>query len=62
MGGADERPEFLRQSHDIAAAWDERGARMNVVEEVGHHHFNVIDGLTDPSSKIMACALGDETN
>lgn len=50
--GADERPEFLRQSRLLADAWRPRGSEVNLVVEPGRHHFDVIDGLADPQSAL----------
>lgn len=47
-GGA-ERAEFLRQNALLANIWTGLGAATNVVVEPDRHHYNVIDGLTDPS-------------
>lgn len=51
--GADERPEFLRQSELLAAAWPQ--CRAHVIP--GRHHFDIIDGLTDPASPLCRAAL-----
>jgi thioesterase domain-containing protein len=51
--GADERPAFLEQAEQLARTW---GARR-VVEE-GKHHFDVIDGLTDPDGPMIKALLG----
>ena len=48
--GADERPEFIRQSRILAEMWKGFDTRMTLVEEPGRHHFNVIDGLVDDGS------------
>ncbi|GAA0771134.1 alpha/beta hydrolase [Roseibium denhamense] len=53
--GSDERPEFLRQSQVLAKAWP----TVAFHKEAGKHHFNVIDGLKDPSSELMAALIGD---
>jgi acetyl esterase/lipase len=55
--GADERPEFIRQSKEFTAVWNEKGASVNYVEAPGQHHFDVIDGLADPHSDMIARAL-----
>jgi len=57
--GADERPEFIRQSKEFAAAWSGEGASVDYVEAPGRHHFDVIDGLADPRSDMIALALMD---
>lgn len=50
--GGDERPAFLEQAETLARTW---GARLVVTE--GEHHFNVIDGLTDPNSDMVKSLL-----
>lgn len=57
--GAGERPEFLRQSKEFAAAWAEKGAHTEYVEDKGKHHFDVIEGLAQPGSKLIGRALAD---
>lgn len=47
VGGA-ERPEFIRQSKLLAEKWD----TARFYEDPGKHHFDVIEGLADPSSPI----------
>lgn len=51
--GEDERPAFLDQARWLALAW---GAKH--VIDPGKHHFDVIDGLTDPDSPMMHALLG----
>lgn len=50
--GAAERSEFIRQNLLLAAAWHGLGARISHIEEADRHHFDVIDGLTEPDSMI----------
>lgn len=57
--GADERPEFRRQSALLVQAWSKLGARMRHVEAPGCHHFNVIAPLSDPQSALTRTALGE---
>ncbi len=52
--GGDERPAFLDQAHGLGTAW---GAPVTV--QAGAHHFNVIDGLRDPDSPLVAALLKD---
>lgn len=52
--GAKERPEFLRQSALLAEAWD-----IPLITDPGQHHFNVIDGLKDPTHPLCQTVLGD---
>jgi len=52
VGGA-ERPEFLRQTRDFAAAW------AGSAEEIpGANHFTVLDPLTDPDHPLTLRAAG----
>jgi hypothetical protein len=46
--GGGERPEFIRQSKLLAEKWD----TARFYEDPGKHHFDVIEGLADPSSPI----------
>jgi len=46
--GGGERAEFLRQNALLANIWTGLGAVAEAVVEPDRHHFNVIDGLTDP--------------
>lgn len=50
--GAQERPEFLRQSALIANIWHGLGAHTQLIEAPDRHHFNVIDDLIDPDSAL----------
>jgi arylformamidase len=56
--GADERPEFIRQSRILAEMWKGLDARMTMVKEPGRHHFNVIDGLAEPGHPLTQALLG----
>lgn len=47
VGGA-ERSEFIRQSELIANIWRGLGAATACIIEPDRHHFNVIEGLTEP--------------
>lgn len=51
--GAEERPAFLDQAMWLRDAWEE--ARLHVAP--GRHHFDVIDGLADPESDLVADLL-----
>lgn len=57
--GADERPEFRRQSALLAEAWSRHGVQVRRVEAPGRHHFNVIAPLADADSDLTRTALGD---
>lgn len=50
--GAAERPAFLDQARWLSEAWS---APLTV--EPDRHHFDVIDGLADPDSPLMAALL-----
>ncbi len=52
--GADERPEFLRQSELIANVWTGLGAAARCIREAGRHHYDVIADLSDPDSPMTA--------
>ena len=49
IGGAEESPEFLRQSREIAETWAAAGASTRYEEAPGNH-FTVLDPLADPAS------------
>jgi arylformamidase len=55
--GADERPEFIRQSELLANIWTGLGIETSVQLAAGQHHFNVIDGLADPASPLCSALL-----
>jgi arylformamidase len=55
--GAGERAEFIRQNELLANVWVGLGAKTETVEEPDRHHFNVIDGLTDPSHALTRTLL-----
>jgi acetyl esterase/lipase len=50
--GTAERPAFVAQARALARAWD-----VPVTLDPGRHHFDVIDGLTDPDSPMLAALL-----
>ncbi len=50
--GAEERPVFLDQARWLADAW---GADMRI--DPGRHHFDVLDGLEDFESPLIAALL-----
>jgi hypothetical protein len=56
--GGGERAEFLRQNALLANIWTGLGATTRVVEEPHRHHYNVIDGLADPSHPLTKALLG----
>ena len=50
--GGQERPAFLWQARTLSEAWN-----CPWTVEAGRHHFDVIDGLTDPNSALMTACL-----
>lgn len=52
--GANERPEFLRQSALLGSVWP--GVKLHRAR--GRHHFNVLDPLTEPRSGLTNAILG----
>ena len=57
--GADERPEFLRQSALLANVWLGLGAATRLVVEDGRHHFDVIDSLVAPQGALTEALIGN---
>jgi arylformamidase len=55
--GADERPEFIRQNALIANIWSGLGAETRCEIAAGRHHFDVIDDLADPASRLVEAWL-----
>ena len=58
--GAAERPEFVRQNRALYEMWRGFATPMTVVEDSSKHHFNVIDGLSDPEHPLCKAFLGLE--
>ena len=56
--GADELPAFLEQNALLADIWHGLGAKTEIVEAPGKHHFSVIEDLVDPSSALTNRLLG----
>jgi len=55
--GADERPEFLRQSRLLFDAWSPQGCAIDLVIDPARHHFDVIAGLEHPDSPLTRAIL-----
>ena len=55
--GANERPEFIRQSVLLANIWTGFGLETSFHQAQGQHHFDVIDGLSDPQSALARALL-----
>jgi hypothetical protein len=52
--GAEERPVFLEQAKLLATNW-----QAGLTIEVSKHNFDIIAGLEDPDSSLMAALLED---
>jgi len=50
--GADEGPEYHRQTNDLATAWRARGAPIDVVDADGLNHFSIVAELERPDSAL----------
>lgn len=56
--GADELPEFVRQSQALANLWSGFDVRIDQVEEPDRHHMNILDGLEQadhPLTRKLLC-------
>ena len=51
--GAKERPEFLRQSALLVEKWSCLGGNITLVIEAEKHHFNILENLCNPNSKLV---------
>ncbi len=55
--GSAERSEFQRQSALLANIWRGLGAETSCVVEPDRHHFDIMEGLSDPMHPLTRCAL-----
>ncbi|ABD53175.1 alpha/beta hydrolase [Jannaschia sp. CCS1] len=55
--GAEERPEFRRQSALLASIWQGLGADMRAVELPHVNHFTIIEGLERPDGALTQLLL-----
>lgn len=55
--GADERPEFVRQSALLANIWKGLGVDTRAVELAGENHFSIIAGLEQPDGALTRILL-----
>ncbi len=55
--GSKERPEFLRQNALLANIWSGLGAGMAEHVADGRHHFDVIEDLANPESRLVGALL-----
>ncbi len=53
--GANERPEFIRQTDLLGARWP----NTVVIHAAARHHFDVIDPLCDPASDLTGLVIGE---
>ncbi len=56
--GAEELPEFVRQSQALANLWSGFDIRIDQVEEPDRHHMNILDGLEQadhPLTRKLLC-------
>jgi arylformamidase len=51
--GAQERPVFLFHARLLSEAWS-----CPWTPETGKHHFDIVEGLTDPASALLSVCLG----
>lgn len=51
--GADERPVFIEQATALSEVW-----KCDLTIEPSRHHFDVIEGLSDPESEMVRTLLG----
>jgi len=56
--GSNERPEFIRQARLMADIWTGLDMPTSCVQEDGHDHFSVLEGLRHGDSKITLGLLG----
>lgn len=56
--GSDERPEFLRQNDLLANIWTGLGASIRGIHAETRHHFNVVEDLADPASRLVEAYVG----
>jgi len=56
--GANERPEFCRQTDLLGLIWGGLGVPVKVTHQPSRHHFDVIDGLRDRQGGLIDAVLG----
>jgi arylformamidase len=50
--GADEGPEYHRQTNDLATAWRAQDAAIDVIDARGHNHFSIVAELERPDTAL----------
>lgn len=58
VGGA-EKDEFHRHAAELAQGWKKRGIPVRQVAVPKHHHFNVLDALTDPRAALHRAVMAE---
>lgn len=57
--GANERPEFIRQNDLLVNVWTSLNAEATSVHAPNHHHFSVIEDLSNPNSDLVKAFIGE---
>lgn len=57
--GGGERSEFLRQNALLANIWTGLGAATNAVVEPDRHHYDIVDGLSDPAHALTRTLISE---
>jgi hypothetical protein len=55
--GAEERPEFIRQTRLITEVWSSKQSNIRNIFEAGKEHFSVFDALSDANSNLTQALL-----
>ncbi|WP_147125788.1 alpha/beta hydrolase [Shimia ponticola] len=55
--GAQERPEFLRQTRLLEENWSRQGQKVRAYYEPGQDHFSVVEGLMTADSPLTSAIL-----
>ena len=50
--GADEGPEYHRQTNALAAAWRAHGTPISIIDAAAHDHFSIICELEQPGTAL----------
>ncbi|MBZ9774935.1 alpha/beta hydrolase [Mesorhizobium sp. CO1-1-8] len=57
--GGGERAEFLRQNALLANIWTGLGATASTVVEPDRHHYDIVDGLADPTHPLTRTLISE---
>ncbi len=55
--GGGETDEFRRQSREFADSWQTSAGSIEYIETPGHHHFAVIEAMTESDNQLTATIL-----